>query len=183
MTTFPADFLWGSATAAHQVEGNNVASDWWEREHAPGTTIGEPSGDACDSYHRYTHDMRILAGLGLDMYRFSVEWARIEPERGHVSRAELDHYRRMVDTARDLGIEGVGSPVACRRSRGGSGTRCGGRRDGCRGRPARTTKDRALSRRARERARACARRQPATPRARAPRGLPAGSRPACRRRA
>lgn len=105
MTTFPPGFLWGSATAAHQIEGNNVTSDWWEREHAPGTTIGEPSGDACDSYHRYEQDMRILASLGLDLYRFSVEWARIEPERGHISRAQLDHYRRMVDTARDLGIE------------------------------------------------------------------------------
>ena len=105
MRTFPDGFLWGSATAAHQIEGNNVNSDWWEREHMPGTTIAEPSGDACDSYHRFAHDMAILAEAGLSTYRFSLEWARIEPEKGFVSQASLDHYRRMVDTARDLGIE------------------------------------------------------------------------------
>ncbi|HEU4849844.1 MAG TPA: family 1 glycosylhydrolase, partial [Terrimesophilobacter sp.] len=102
---FPEGFIWGAATAAHQVEGNNVNSDWWEREHAPGTDIDEPSGDACDSYHRYAEDMRLLADAGLSMYRFSVEWARIEPERDFVSFAELDHYRRMIDTARSLGLE------------------------------------------------------------------------------
>ncbi|MBU4213212.1 MAG: family 1 glycosylhydrolase [Actinobacteria bacterium] len=105
MLRFPDGFAWGSATAAHQIEGNNVNSDWWEREHAPGTTIAEPSGDACDSYHRFAQDMAILAEAGLGTYRFSVEWARIEPEKGFISQAGLDHYRRMVDTARDLGIE------------------------------------------------------------------------------
>jgi beta-glucosidase len=105
MLHFPEGFRWGSATAAHQIEGNNVSSDWWVREHAPGTTIAEPSGDACDSYHRYREDMQVLADAGLGTYRFSLEWARIEPEKGFVSRAELDHYRRMVDTARELGIE------------------------------------------------------------------------------
>jgi len=105
MLHFPGGFRWGSATAAHQIEGNNVNTDWWAREHASGTTIEEPSGDACDSYHRYREDMQVLADAGLGMYRFSLEWARIEPEKGFVSRAELDHYRRMVDTARELGIE------------------------------------------------------------------------------
>ena len=105
MLHFPEGFRWGSATAAHQIEGNNVNTDWWAREHAPGTTIAEPSGDACDSYHRYSEDMQVLADVGLGTYRFSLEWARIEPEKGFVSRAELDHYRRMVDTARQLGIE------------------------------------------------------------------------------
>jgi beta-glucosidase len=104
---FPDGFLWGAATSAHQVEGNNVASDWWVREHEPGTPIVEPSGDAADSYHRYREDMRLLAGAGLTAYRFSIEWARIEPERGEVSRAALDHYRRMVDAAVELGLEPV----------------------------------------------------------------------------
>ncbi|MEJ5944006.1 family 1 glycosylhydrolase [Pseudokineococcus basanitobsidens] len=104
MLQFPEGFRWGAATAAHQVEGGNVASDWWAREHAPGTTVPEPSGDACDSYHRYPEDMRLLAEAGLDTYRFSVEWARVEPEPGLVSRAALDHYRRMVETARSLGV-------------------------------------------------------------------------------
>lgn len=101
---FPEGFLWGAATAAHQVEGNNVGSDWWVREHAPGTDLPEPSGDAADSYHRYPEDIALLAGLGLNTYRFSVEWARIEPEQGHVSRAQLLHYRRMVDVCHQHGL-------------------------------------------------------------------------------
>jgi beta-glucosidase len=104
---FPNGFLWGAATAAHQVEGNNVNSDWWVKEHASGTTIVEPSGDAADSYHRYREDMSLLAEAGLTGYRFSVEWARIEPERGFVSRAMLDHYRRMIDASLEVGLEPV----------------------------------------------------------------------------
>ena len=107
MLTFPDGFLWGAATAAHQVEGNNVNSDWWVKEHTPGTPIVEPSGDAMDSYHRYREDISLLAEAGLNSYRFSVEWARIEPERGHVSRAMLDHYRRMIDTCLEAGLEPV----------------------------------------------------------------------------
>ena len=105
MLHFPEGFRWGSATAAHQIAGNNVNTDWWAREHAVGTTIAEPSGDACDSYHRYREDMQVLADAGLRMYRFSIEWARIEPEKGFVSRAALAHYRRMVETAVELGLE------------------------------------------------------------------------------
>ena len=101
---FPKDFLWGAATAAHQIEGNNVNSDWWVREHTEGSGIAEPSGDACDSYHRYREDMALLADAGLDTYRFSVEWSRIEPEPGFVSRAEIDHYRRMVEACHEFGL-------------------------------------------------------------------------------
>ncbi|TPW77993.1 glycoside hydrolase family 1 protein [Schumannella soli] len=104
--TFPPGFLWGASTAAHQVEGNNLNSDWWYREHGHfGAPVAEPSLDAADSYHRYPEDMRLLADAGLTSYRFSVEWARIEPEPGVISRAEIDHYRRMVGTARELGLE------------------------------------------------------------------------------
>jgi len=105
--TFPDGFLWGAATAGHQVEGNNVNSNWWVMEHAEGTSIVEPSGDAMDSYHRYAEDMRLLKDAGLNSYRFGIEWSRIEPERGFVSRAELDHYRRMIGTAQDLGLNPV----------------------------------------------------------------------------
>lgn len=107
MLTFPDGFLWGAATAAHQVEGNNVNSNWWVMEHTPGTSIVEPSGDAADHYNRYPQDLRLLADAGLNSYRFSVEWARIEPERGFVSRANLDHYRRMIDACLDVGLEPV----------------------------------------------------------------------------
>lgn len=105
MTTFRPDFLWGASSSPHQIEGNNLASDWWKSE---GTMPGmEPSGDAVDSYHRYREDMQLLADAGLDSYRFGIEWARIEPRAGHVSRAELAHYRRMIDTALELGLTPV----------------------------------------------------------------------------
>lgn len=107
MLSFPDGFLWGAATAAHQIEGNNVNSDWWVKEHTPGTTIVEPSGDAADSYHRYREDMKLLADAGLNTYRFSIEWSRIEPERDFVSRAAIDHYRRMVEAAHEFGLNPV----------------------------------------------------------------------------
>ncbi len=93
---FPKGFLWGTATAAHQVEGNNVNSDVWLMEHMPGTPYKEVSGDACDHYHRYRKDIAMLAKLGFNSYRFSIEWARIEPEEGEFSLAVLDHYRDML---------------------------------------------------------------------------------------
>lgn len=105
MMRFPDGFWWGAATAAHQVEGNNVNSDWWARENAVGTDLPERSGDAADSYHRFREDMALLAATGLTMYRFSIEWARIEPEDGWFSRAELFHYRRMIDACREFGLE------------------------------------------------------------------------------
>jgi beta-glucosidase len=99
------DFLWGASTAPHQIEGNNVNSDFWAREGLmPGMQF---SGDAVDSYHRYREDMELLAGAGLNAYRFGVEWARIEPRPGEFSKAELMHYRRMIDTAIGLGLQPV----------------------------------------------------------------------------
>ncbi len=102
--TFPPTFLWGTATAAHQVEGGNVYNDNWVLEHVPGTPYSEPSGDACDHYHRYRQDIALLAELGFTLYRFSLEWSRIEPEEGEFSLAELDHYRRMLTTCHEHGI-------------------------------------------------------------------------------
>jgi len=101
---FPTKFLWGAATAAHQVEGNNVNSDLWLLEHLPQSMFKEPSGDACDHYHLYEQDINTLADLGFNAYRFSIEWARIEPERGYFSRAELDHYRRMLEACHRRGL-------------------------------------------------------------------------------
>ncbi|MBI1281578.1 MAG: family 1 glycosylhydrolase [Anaerolineaceae bacterium] len=94
--TFPQGFMWGVAGAGHQIEGNNVNSDSWLLEHVPGTTFSEPSGDACDHYHRYPDDIAMVAALGFNSYRFSLEWARIEPEEGEFSTAALEHYRRML---------------------------------------------------------------------------------------
>lgn len=104
---FPECFLWGAATAAHQVEGNNLNSDGWVLEHLPDTIFAEPSGDACDHYHRYPADIALLAELGFNAYRFSVEWARIEPEEGEFSYAELEHYRRMLAACHEHGLTPV----------------------------------------------------------------------------
>jgi beta-glucosidase len=101
---FPEGFLCGAATAAHQVEGNNVNSDLWVLENVKPTLFAEPSGSACDHYHRYADDINLLAGLGLNTYRFSIEWARIEPEQGVFSTAELDHYRRVLAACHENNI-------------------------------------------------------------------------------
>ena len=93
---FPDDFLWGTATAAHQVEGDNSNSDWWDWELRPGTPCKEPSGAAIDHYHRYPRDIAVLKGLGFNTYRFSVEWARVEPKDGFFDETQIEHYRKMV---------------------------------------------------------------------------------------
>jgi beta-glucosidase len=104
MTSFPDRFLFGTATSAHQVEGGNVNSDWWEWEHREGTPCAEPSGDACDFYHRYRDDIALMARLGFNAFRFSIEWARIEPEEGEFSSAALGHYRRLLECCQEHGI-------------------------------------------------------------------------------
>ena len=106
-TNFPQGFRWGTATAAHQVEGGNWNNDWWAWEHAPNTICEEPSGDACDQLNRYDSDIALCAALGFDNYRFSIEWSRIEPESGEFSMAALDHYRRVLASCHAHGIEPV----------------------------------------------------------------------------
>jgi beta-glucosidase len=101
---FPPGFLWGTATAAHQVEGDNRNADWWAWELRPGSPCREPSGSACDHYHRYPDDIALLAGLGFNTYRFSTEWARIEPSGGRFDSAQLDHYRRVAETVVEHGM-------------------------------------------------------------------------------
>lgn len=126
---FPKGFLWGAATASHQVEGHNH-NDWseWEKIHAPRlaresekvfswnpnwekfrTEATDPenyiSGSACDHYTRYGEDFDILKSLNLNTYRFSIEWSRIEPEEGVFNERELSHYRDMVSELRARDIE------------------------------------------------------------------------------
>ncbi|MFZ1626827.1 MAG: family 1 glycosylhydrolase [Candidatus Moraniibacteriota bacterium] len=126
---FPKDFSWGAATASHQVEGNNK-NDWtdWERKNATRLAReserdfhwnprwekfrGEAtdpknyiSGTACDHWNRYGLDFDILKDLGLNAYRFSIEWSRIEPEEGKFDEAALEHYREMIAALRARGIE------------------------------------------------------------------------------
>jgi len=105
--SFPDGFSWGTATAAHQIEGGNTNNDWWAFEHTPGSGCAESSCDACDSYLRWEEDADLVAGLGLDNYRFSVEWSRIEPADGEISRAALEHYRRQCIGLRERGVDPV----------------------------------------------------------------------------
>lgn len=102
-----ARFLWGAATAGHQVEGNNVNADIWLLEQMKPTMFAEPSGDACDSLNRWREDVALVRALGLNCYRFSVEWSRVEPVEGQFSQAYLDHYARMVDACRENGLAPV----------------------------------------------------------------------------
>ncbi|MFC7342896.1 family 1 glycosylhydrolase [Saccharopolyspora griseoalba] len=105
--TFPADFLWGVALAGHQNEGDNERSDIWFLERTAPTLFQEPSGPACRGYQRWPEDLDTVAGLGLNAFRFSVEWARVEPERGEVSAEALDHYEQVVDGALERGLAPV----------------------------------------------------------------------------
>ena len=104
---FPKGFLIGAATAAHQVEGNNVHSDYWLQEQMPHSSFTEPSGLACDHYNRYEEDVRLLAEAGLNAYRFSVEWARIEPEEGQFDEREIEHYRAVIACCKQNGVEPI----------------------------------------------------------------------------
>ena len=105
--SFPKGFFIGAATAAHQVEGNNTHSDYWLQEQLPHTSFTEPSGIACDHYDRYEEDIRLLAGAGLNAYRFSVEWARIEPEEGQFDEKEIEHYRGVIRYCKENGVEPI----------------------------------------------------------------------------
>lgn len=101
----PENFLIGAATAAHQVEGNNIHSDLWAMEHMKHTSFIEPSLDAVDHYNRYEKDIKLMADAGLNAYRFSIEWARIEPEEGHFDSEAVDHYKAVIACCKKYGIE------------------------------------------------------------------------------
>lgn len=105
--SFPNEFIWGSATAAYQVEGNNVNSDFWAEEHAEGSPYKDKSGDAIDHYRLYKKDIELMAKLGFKAYRFSIEWARIEPARGHFSRSAIQHYKDVLETCHTNGLTPV----------------------------------------------------------------------------
>lgn len=107
MKKFEPGFLLGAATAAHQVEGNNIHSDCWAMEQMKHTAYTEPSLDAVDQYNRYEEDILLMKKAGLNAYRFSIEWARIEPEEGKFDEAELEHYRKVVACCKKNGLEPV----------------------------------------------------------------------------
>lgn len=107
MGKFEKGFLIGAATAAHQVEGNNKNSDYWAMEHMKYTSFAEPSLDAVDHYNRYEEDIKMMAEAGLNAYRFSIEWARIEPVKGEFDEKEIEHYRKVLECCKKYGIEPV----------------------------------------------------------------------------
>lgn len=107
MNTLPQDFLVGAATAAHQVEGNNIHSDYWAMEHMKYGNFNEPSLDAVDHYNRYEEDIKMVAEAGLNAYRFSIEWARIEPKQGVYDENEIEHYRKVLTCCRENGVEPI----------------------------------------------------------------------------
>ncbi|MFF3773346.1 GH1 family beta-glucosidase [Streptomyces sp. NPDC002232] len=110
--SFPAGFLWGAATAAYQIEGaaaedGRTPSIWDTFAHTPGKVFEGHTGDvAVDHYHRFREDVGIMAELGLNAYRFSVSWSRVQPTgRGPAVQRGLDFYRRLVDELLAAGIE------------------------------------------------------------------------------
>jgi len=103
--TVPKGFLWGAATSAHQVEGDNEANDWWAWERAG--RVPQASGLACDHYRRFAADFDLAAELGHTAHRFSIEWSRIEPVKGRWNEPALLHYRDVVRALRDRGLEPI----------------------------------------------------------------------------
>src|SRR6201990_50642 len=108
---FPPKFLWGTATASYQIEGavtedGRGPSIWDTFSHQPGRTTNGDTGDiACDAYHRTAEDLALLSGLGVNSYRFSVAWPRIQPDgRGAPNQPGLDFYSRLVDRLLERGI-------------------------------------------------------------------------------
>ncbi|PJA89692.1 MAG: glycoside hydrolase family 1 protein [Candidatus Magasanikbacteria bacterium CG_4_9_14_3_um_filter_32_9] len=92
---FPKDFLWGSSTAAHQVEGNNKNNDWWEFEQTRPPKFR--SKDACNQYNKYKEDFKLLKDLGQNAHRLSLEWSRLEPTEGNWDEKEWEHYRKVLE--------------------------------------------------------------------------------------
>lgn len=101
---FSRGFLWGAATAGHQIEGNNVNSDSWVMETIKPSLFREPSLDAANSFELWPADLDLVKSLGLNTYRFSIEWSRIEPLEGEFSTAMLDHYKAVIEGCRRRGL-------------------------------------------------------------------------------
>ena len=102
---FPDGFLWGAATASHQVEGNNRWNDWWEYEQKG--RLPYRSGDACRQFELYEADFELARSWGHTAHRFSIEWSRIEPVQGQWNHAAIEHYIALIDALRRRDIEPI----------------------------------------------------------------------------
>lgn len=112
LPAFPGSFVWGTATAAYQVEGavgedGRGPSVWDTFSHRPGRIREGHTGDvACDHYHRWEKDLELAAELGLDAYRFSISWSRVQPDgRTATNPLGLDFYERLVDGLLERGLD------------------------------------------------------------------------------
>lgn len=105
MKKFPQAFLWGAATSAHQVEGQNIHNDWWlaEQNHA----IKIASGEACRHYELYAQDFALARQLHHNCHRFSIEWSRIEPQKGIFDVSAIEHYRKVISELRSRNLEPI----------------------------------------------------------------------------
>ena len=123
---YPRGFKFGAATAAYQIEGawdeDGRGESIWDRfSHKPGAVVNGDTGDvACDHYHRWAADLDLMVELGLESYRFSIAWPRVQPDgRGALNRAGVDFYRRLCETASAVGqsrMPGALRPSACPRN-------------------------------------------------------------------
>lgn len=107
-TIFPENFLWGTATAGHQIEGDNIHSSNWEEEQKPEFYFDKfraPSGRACNHYELYKEDTALLKELGHKAYRMSLEWSRIEPVEGEFNKEATDHYLSELALLKENGIQ------------------------------------------------------------------------------
>ncbi len=108
---FPDGFLWGAATSAHQVDGDCTNNNWhaWEQgsfpDGCPHILNGDVSGAAADHWNLFEEDLQRLTELGLQAYRFSLEWSKIEPRRGHFDRKAINHYHDLLTALEKAGIE------------------------------------------------------------------------------
>jgi beta-glucosidase len=106
-TNFPDNFLWGAGTSSHQIEGN-TNNDWTEWEKQPGhIKTGEVSGKASNSWELYEKDFDLLNQMNLNCYRFSIEWSRVEPERGKFDQQAIATYKQMLHSLHERGITPV----------------------------------------------------------------------------
>ncbi len=106
LTPLPSGFLWGVATAAHQVEGGTTANDWARFEQQPGAIAGGArSGRAADHWNRVSEDVGLIRELGANACRLSIEWSRLEPEPGRWDEAAWDHYGKEIEQLAAAGVE------------------------------------------------------------------------------
>src|SRR6476661_8571338 len=103
--SFPRGFLWGTSSAAYQVEGGINNADWSEWERQSGRIAnGDSAAMACDHYHRYREDFGLLRELNQNAHRLSIEWSRVEPSEGVFDTKQIRHYRDVLGEMREQGI-------------------------------------------------------------------------------